>query len=87
MEVKIINFKEIKMALIEHRGSQEDEYNTVNKLIKWKIENKLFELINIETTAFTTLIPKIQKNIKIKLIFAYPLTLMLLRMNTVLKMA
>jgi AraC family transcriptional regulator len=43
MEVKIINFNEIKVALIEHRGSQEDEYNTVNKLIKWKIENKLFD--------------------------------------------
>ncbi|MGA1072099.1 MAG: AraC family transcriptional regulator [Pseudohongiellaceae bacterium] len=43
MEVKIINFNKIKVALIEHRGSQEDEYNTVNKLIKWKIENKLFD--------------------------------------------
>ena len=33
MEVKIINFNEIKVALIEHRGSQEDEYGIKDGLI------------------------------------------------------
>lgn len=43
MEVNIVNFEEIKVAIIEHKGSQDNEYDTVHKLIKWKIEKKLID--------------------------------------------
>lgn len=41
MEVKIINFPEIKVAVLEHHGSPETEHESVKKLIAWRIENKL----------------------------------------------
>jgi len=43
MEVEIVKFEEIKVAIIEHKGSKNSEYDTVRKLIKWKLENKLID--------------------------------------------
>ena len=41
MEVKIVNFPETKVAVLEHRGSPAFEHESVKKLIAWRIENKL----------------------------------------------
>ena len=41
MEVRIVNFEETKVALIEHRGAPEHEYETVAKLVKWKLSKGL----------------------------------------------
>jgi len=41
MEVKIVNFPEAMVAVLEHRGSPALEYESVKKLIAWRIENKL----------------------------------------------
>jgi AraC family transcriptional regulator len=41
MEVQIINFPETKVAVIEHHGSPRLEYDTVRKLVSWKIANRL----------------------------------------------
>jgi len=41
MEVKIVNFPETKVAVLEHHGSPALEHDSVKKLIAWRIENKL----------------------------------------------
>jgi AraC family transcriptional regulator len=41
MEVKIVNFPETKIAVIEHHGPPELEHESVKKLVSWRIANKL----------------------------------------------
>ena len=41
MDVEIVIFPETKVAVIEHLGSPALEYETVRKLIAWKLENRL----------------------------------------------
>ncbi|MCF6194609.1 MAG: GyrI-like domain-containing protein, partial [Kangiellaceae bacterium] len=41
MKVKIVQFPETKVAVIEHRGSPALEHESTKKLIAWRIENKL----------------------------------------------
>ena len=39
MNVRIVIFPETKVAAVEHRGSPALEYDTVRKLIAWKLES------------------------------------------------
>lgn len=41
MNVKIIHFKETKVALLEHHGSAERVYDTAAKFIEWRKESQL----------------------------------------------
>ena len=41
MDVKIINFPETKVVVLEHHGSPQLEYETVRKLIDWRLTNRL----------------------------------------------
>ena len=41
MEVSIVEFPETKVAVAEHRGAPQLEYETSKKLIAWRIENHL----------------------------------------------
>lgn len=41
MEVKIVDFPETKVAVIEHRDSPATEHESAKKLIAWRIENRL----------------------------------------------
>lgn len=41
MEVKIVEFPETKVAVLEHIGPPETEHNSIKKLIAWRVENKL----------------------------------------------
>lgn len=43
MNVEIVVFPETKVALIEHHGSPELEYETVRTLIAWKLRNRLLD--------------------------------------------
>jgi AraC family transcriptional regulator len=43
MNVDIVMFPETKVAAIEHAGSPKLEYETVRKLIAWKLENHLLD--------------------------------------------
>ena len=43
LKVEIVNFSETKVALIRHRGSPDQEHETVHKLIAWKIENRFLD--------------------------------------------
>ncbi len=43
MNVEIVTFPETKVAAIEHAGSPTLEYETVRKLIAWKLENRLLD--------------------------------------------
>lgn len=43
MDVEIVIFPETKVAAIEHLGSPTLEYETVRKLIAWKLENRLLD--------------------------------------------
>lgn len=43
MHVEIVVFPETRVAAIEHRGSPALEYDTVRKLVAWKIENRLLD--------------------------------------------
>lgn len=43
MNVQIIIFPETKVAAIEHFGSPAFEHDTAQKLIAWKIENRLLD--------------------------------------------
>jgi hypothetical protein len=45
MEVQIVMFPETRVAAIEHHGPPALEHNTVQKLIAWKIENRLLDLL------------------------------------------
>ena len=41
MDVEVVSFPKTKVAVIEHHGSPALEYESVKKLIAWRIENKL----------------------------------------------
>ena len=41
MEVKVVEFAETKVAVLEHHGSPSLEHESIKKLISWRIENKL----------------------------------------------
>lgn len=41
MYVKIVNFPETKVVVLEHRGSPALEHESAKKLIAWRIENQL----------------------------------------------
>ena len=41
MDVKIVDFPETKVAVLEHHGPPEQEYETVRKLIEWRLANRL----------------------------------------------
>ncbi len=41
MHVRIINFPETKVAVLEHRGPPALEHETIQKLIAWRLENRL----------------------------------------------
>ena len=41
MEVKIVNFPETKVAVLEHKGPPGLEHESIKKLIEWRIENTL----------------------------------------------
>jgi AraC family transcriptional regulator len=41
MEVRIVEFPETKVAVAEHRGPPQLEYETSKKLIAWRIEHRL----------------------------------------------
>ncbi len=41
MNVEIVNFPETKVAVLEHKGSPATEYESIKKLIAWRIENRL----------------------------------------------
>lgn len=43
MDVEIVIFPETKVAVIEHRGPLAREYETVRKLVAWKIDNGLLD--------------------------------------------
>lgn len=43
MDVEIVLFPETKVALITHHGPRALEYETVRKLIAWKLENHLLD--------------------------------------------
>ncbi|MCX8711202.1 GyrI-like domain-containing protein [Gilliamella sp. B3464] len=43
MDVEIVQFPATNLAVIEHHGSPLLEHETVNKLIKWRQENNLFD--------------------------------------------
>jgi AraC family transcriptional regulator len=41
MDVTIVDFPETKVAALEHRGSPHLEYETVRKLVEWRVANGL----------------------------------------------
>jgi AraC family transcriptional regulator len=41
MEVRIVEFPETKVAVIEHLGSPALEHESVRKLVAWRIENRM----------------------------------------------
>lgn len=41
MEVRIVEFPETRVAVVEHRGPPELEYETSKKLIEWRIQHRL----------------------------------------------
>ncbi len=41
MNVRIVEFPETKVAVLEHRGAPSLEHETVRKLIQWRLENRL----------------------------------------------
>lgn len=43
MKVEIVTFPETKVAAVEHLGPLSLEYDTVRKLIAWKLENGLLD--------------------------------------------
>lgn len=43
MEVKIVTFPETKVVAVEHLGPPALEYDTVRKLVAWKLENRLLD--------------------------------------------
>ena len=43
MEVEIVTFPETRVAFIEHFGSPASEHETAQKLIAWKLENRLLD--------------------------------------------
>jgi AraC family transcriptional regulator len=45
MDVEIVMFPETRVAAIEHHGSPSLEYDTVRKLIAWKLEHRLLDAL------------------------------------------
>lgn len=43
MEVEIVTFPGTRVAALEHRGPPALEYDTVRKLVAWKLENRLLD--------------------------------------------
>lgn len=43
MNVQIVTFPETKVAFISHRGTPSAEYDTVSKLIAWKLDHRLLD--------------------------------------------
>ena len=41
MEVRIVEFPETRVAVVEHHGPAELEYETVRRLIDWRIQHRL----------------------------------------------
>lgn len=41
MEVRIVEFPETRLAVAQHRGAPEFEYETSKKLIEWRIKNRI----------------------------------------------
>jgi AraC family transcriptional regulator len=41
LDVEIVNFPETKIAVVEHLGAPDKEYESVKKLVAWRIANKL----------------------------------------------
>lgn len=41
MEVRIVEFPETRVAVVEHRGSPGTEHQTARRLIEWRIANRL----------------------------------------------
>lgn len=41
MHVRIVDFPETKIAVLEHHGQPALEYQSIQKLIEWRIQNKL----------------------------------------------
>jgi len=41
MEVRIVDFPETPIAVIEHRGPPALEHDSVRKLVSWRIENRM----------------------------------------------
>ena len=41
MDIRIIDFPETKVAVLEHRGPPTLEHETIQKLIAWRLENRL----------------------------------------------
>lgn len=41
MQVRIVEFPETKVAVAEHRGPSQFEYETPKRLIEWRIQNRL----------------------------------------------
>jgi AraC family transcriptional regulator len=45
MDVKIVVFPETRVAAIEHFGPPALEHDTVRKLVAWKLEQRLLDLV------------------------------------------
>ncbi len=41
MDVQIVIFPETKVAVLEHRGPPEREHETAQRLIEWRLQNRL----------------------------------------------
>lgn len=41
MEIRIVDFPETRVAVLEHRGSPALEHETAKKLIAWRVRNRL----------------------------------------------
>jgi len=41
LTVKVVDFPETKIAVVEHYGTAEKEYESVKKLVAWRMANKL----------------------------------------------
>ena len=41
MDVKIVNFPQTKVAVLEHRGPPELKHKSIKRLIAWRMENRL----------------------------------------------
>jgi len=41
MDVRIVDFAEIRVAVLEHRGSPALEHESVRRLVAWRIENRM----------------------------------------------
>ncbi len=49
MEVKIVDFKETKVAVLEHRGSPDRVFESASKFIEWRKQSKLSPVKSSQT--------------------------------------